>query len=191
MKKSIKYFFISLGKCLSYVYPTFAAVYISGIKSLVYTGWLSRSLNKIGKKSSICYSGTIWGGEYITIGNSVYIGKNAVITAWDKYEDQVFTPEIIIGDKTAIGEYCHISAISKIIIGENVLTGRWLTIVDNGHGRTESNDLSLPPMRRPLCSNGIIEIKDNVWIGDKVTILAGVTIGINAIIGANSVVVKD
>ena len=30
-----------------------------------------------------------------------------------------------------------------------------------------------------------------MWIGDKVTILSGVTIGKGAIIGANSVVTKD
>ena len=34
-------------------------------------------------------------------------------------------------------------------------------------------------------------IEDNVWIGDKVTILANVKIGHNSIIGANSVVTKD
>ena len=42
-----------------------------------------------------------------------------------------------------------------------------------------------------LCSKGPVVIEDNVWIGDKVTILGGVTIGDNAIIGANSVVTHD
>ena len=34
-------------------------------------------------------------------------------------------------------------------------------------------------------------IGDNVWIGDKATILAGVTIGEGAVIGANAVITKD
>ena len=34
-------------------------------------------------------------------------------------------------------------------------------------------------------------IEDNVWIGVNTTILKGVTIGENSIIGANSLVVKD
>lgn len=40
-------------------------------------------------------------------------------------------------------------------------------------------------------SKGSVVIGNNVWIGDKVTILPGVTIGDNAVIAANSVVTKD
>ena len=36
-----------------------------------------------------------------------------------------------------------------------------------------------------------LSIGDNVWIGDKATILPGVTIGDGAVIAANSVVTKD
>lgn len=42
-----------------------------------------------------------------------------------------------------------------------------------------------------LESKGEVVIGNNVWLGDKVTILAGVHIGDNVIIGANSVVTKD
>ncbi|MDR2406844.1 MAG: sugar O-acetyltransferase, partial [Bacteroidales bacterium] len=38
---------------------------------------------------------------------------------------------------------------------------------------------------------GSVVIEDNVWIGDKVTILPGVHIGYGSIIGANAVVTKD
>lgn len=49
----------------------------------------------------------------------------------------------------------------------------------------------LPPLFRPLFSKGPVIIGKNVWIGDKATILPGVTIGDGSIIGANSVVTKD
>ena len=42
-----------------------------------------------------------------------------------------------------------------------------------------------------MYSKGPVIIQDNVWIGEKATILPGVTIGEGAIIGANSVVTKD
>lgn len=78
-----------------------------------------------------------------------------------------------------------------ISIGNNVLTGKWVSIVDNDHGLTDRATLKLPPLDRKLVSKGEIRIGDNVWIGDKVTILSGVTIGENAVIAANSVVTKD
>ncbi|TDE33719.1 DapH/DapD/GlmU-related protein, partial [Antarcticimicrobium sediminis] len=48
-----------------------------------------------------------------------------------------------------------------------------------------------PPTRRPLVSKGPIFIEDNVWIGDKATILAGLTVGRGATVAANSVVTTD
>lgn len=48
-----------------------------------------------------------------------------------------------------------------------------------------------PPILRPLTSKGKVTIGRNVWIGDKATILPGITIGDGAIIGANAVVTHD
>lgn len=44
---------------------------------------------------------------------------------------------------------------------------------------------------RPVITCKPVHIKRNVWIGANVTILPGVTIGENAIVGAASVVTKD
>ena len=51
--------------------------------------------------------------------------------------------------------------------------------------------MCIPPNERPIISKGKIKIGDNVWIGEKVTILAAVTIGEGAVIAANSVVTKN
>ncbi len=40
-------------------------------------------------------------------------------------------------------------------------------------------------------SKGSVTIGKNVWLGDKVAILPGVTIGDNVIVGANSVVTSN
>lgn len=42
-----------------------------------------------------------------------------------------------------------------------------------------------------LFSKGDVTIGDNVWIGDKATVLPGVTIGDGAVIAANTVVTHD
>ena len=51
--------------------------------------------------------------------------------------------------------------------------------------------IGVPPARRKLDSKGPVMVGDNVWIGRCTTILSGVDIGDNCIIGANSVVTGD
>lgn len=127
----------------------------------------------------------------ITIGENSYVGHHAIITAWQHYGDDHFDGDIVIGKGACIGEYNHITAIGHMRIGRNLLTGRWVTITDNGHGTTDFATLQQPPMVRRLYSKGNVTIGDNVWIGDKATILPGVTIGDGVVIAANSVVTKD
>ena len=98
---------------------------------------------------------------------------------------------ITIGDNSHIGDNVHITAINKVSIGNNVLTGRWVTITDNSHGQFSSTELQVSPEERKLYSKGPVVIEDNVWISDKVTICPGVTIGKGSVIGANSVVTKS
>ena len=72
-----------------------------------------------------------------------------------------------------------------------MLTGKWVTITDNSHGETDKDTLGMRPQKRPVTSKGPVIIGNNVWIGDKATILPGVTIGDGAVIAANAVVTKD
>ena len=161
------------------------------LKILLFTFWIQSYLKSIGRKCRINIDIHLQGGKYISLGNNVSIGKRVDLTAWDNYCDVKFTPEISIGQNTKIGDDCHITSINKIIIGSNVLFGKKITVTDNAHGNTSFDSLKIPPYLRPLYSKGPVIIEDGVWIGDKVTILPGVTIGKNAIIGANSVVTKD
>lgn len=100
-------------------------------------------------------------------------------------------PNLIIGNNVSIGEYAHITCARHIEIGDGLLTGRFVLITDNSHGTSSPNEIMLPPLARPVHSNGPIVIGKNVWIGDKVTILPNVTIGDGAIIAANAVVTKN
>lgn len=133
------------------------------------------------------------GEKYCSIGRNTHFGKFAVVTAHDyhKQSGSKFEPEMIIGENCDFGDYIHLTCINKIYIGNNVLTGRWVTISDNSHGHTDKETLSKSPKSRNLVSKGTIKIGNNVWIGDKATVLAGVKIGDGAVIGANCVVTKD
>ena len=135
--------------------------------------------------------GLIEGYKYISIGSNTSFQRDLYLTAWDQYGDQQFVPELKIGSDCFIGAWNHITCVNRIVIGNGLLTGKWVTITDNSHGTTDYKDLQIPPAKRKIYSKGPIIIGNNVWIGDKATILAGVTIGDGAVIAANSVVTKD
>lgn len=131
------------------------------------------------------------GTQYISIGKGSEIYNGIILTAWDRFNNQTFTPLIRIGENTKINEHNHISACNSIKIGNNVLTGRYVYISDNSHGATVSDQLDMHPLNRPLVSKGPVVIGDNVWIGEHACVLSGVTIGNGAIIAANAVVTHD
>lgn len=131
------------------------------------------------------------GERFISLGAGVVIGRGAQLTAWDRFGNQRFNPTIRIGDGTSIGDGAHITAVNRIELGKNVLTGKYVLITDNSHGAMDPAELETAPNKRPLVSKGPVVIEDNVWIGEKASILPGVHIGRGAIIGAGAVVTKD
>jgi acetyltransferase-like isoleucine patch superfamily enzyme len=188
----MKSVFVFSGKLLNLIFPLRFAEYLKKIRRAINTGYYGRTLKSIGRHSSIDYPVTkLQGGEYISIGDYVFVGKNSVLTTLASNYNDPFTPKIVIGNNVAIGDDCHFTAINKITIGANVLFGKKVTITDNSHGKNSLEEIPISPIKRELYSKGPVVIKDGVWIGDKVTILPGVSIGANSIIGANSVVSKD
>lgn len=128
---------------------------------------------------------------YIKIGENTKIGRFSIIAAHSKYNQQIFNPQINIGKNTVISDYVNITCINKIIIGDGVGIGRWVTITDNFHGSQTREESEMSHKSRPLNSKGDVVIGNNVWIGDKTTILPNVHIGNGCVIGSNSVVTKD
>jgi len=157
----------------------------------IHSIWLSFEFLEFGEKSFIGNDCTLRGAKYIKIGKETSIGRHGVLTCWDKYRGKSYSPSISIGDNVSIGEYSHITSTNAIHIGSNVLTGRRVTITDNSHGDNTWHDLNIPPIDRDLYSKGPVIIEDNVWIGDKVSIMPGVTVGKGCVIAANSVVTRS
>ena len=128
--------------------------------------------------------------DCVSFGDGAYIGHHTVIEVWKKYSKDR-NPRLVVGGNACIGEYNHITCVNCIQIGENLLTGRWVTISDNNHGDNSWEQMHQAPASRPVTSKGPVIIGDNVWLGEKVTVVSGVTIGDGSVIAANSVVTKD
>lgn len=187
----MKIVFYWLGKLFSFIVPYKFIEILYSIRSVFYTGMISHNFKFFGKSKVSGPFTKLLGSKYIFVGDDISFGYNVTLTAWDNHMEQTFAPIIEIGSGTVIGDECHITAINKIIIGRNVLMGKKITISDNSHGKILCEELRMPPLKRELYSKGPVIIEDGVWIGDKATVLAGVTIGENCIVGANAVVTKD
>jgi acetyltransferase-like isoleucine patch superfamily enzyme len=141
-----------------------------------------------GKNSLLAPHITLLKPQNIKIGRNTSIMQYCIL---ETSNDIKLHPRLEIKDHVSIGEYTHITCANHIEIGNGVLTGRFVLITDNGHGKSDISEMTTPPLSRSIYSKGPVIIGQDVWIGDKATILPNVTIGKGAIIAANAVVTKD
>ena len=189
MKLVIAIFFFFL-----FLYPYKLHKIFNSARNVFYSLWIRNFIGKVGVHSKICYPCSLQGEgqKNILIGDYTVINSSTILGCWVKYEQQEFPKaSITIGNHCSIGEYNHITACNKITIGNGLLTGRYVLISDNSHGGLSDEEALTPPIKRELKSKGEVVIGNNVWLGDKVAILAGVHIGNNVIVAANAVVTKD
>ena len=194
MKKVISAILSPLIWVISRIYSYRLSRFFRKCWNSVYTLWIGSFLGEMPLDSKIASPCGLSkeGSKQIFIGHHSFIDSHCILGCWKgRGIGCEETPSIRIGDECTIGEYTQISACSKIVIGNGLLTGRYVYIGDNSHGGLSYEEASTPPNKRELISKGPITIGKNVWIGDKVTILGGVTIGDNVIVGANSVVTHD
>ena len=131
------------------------------------------------------------GLKYIEYGKGFTTGRSCRIEAYPQDKRSI---AVKIGENFQMNDYVHITGASRVEIGDNVLIASKVYITDLSHGSYQGNEHdSHPesiPKERPLFNKPVL-IEDNVWIGESVSVLPGVTIGKGSIIGANSVVSKD
>ena len=129
--------------------------------------------------------------RHIKIENGFTTGFGCGIEAYPQKD--TLAPILVFGKNVEINDYVHIAAGEKIVIGNNVLIASKVFISDINHGNYKGENQDSPlstPNNRKLSTNPIV-IKDNVWLGEAVCIMPGVTIGFGCVIGASSVVTKD
>lgn len=139
-----------------------------------------------GKDSIIMHPSNIPDSQYIKIGSNVTILQNARIQVFNKLTGN--DANVTIGNNCYIGTSLSILAGANVEIENDVLIASNVLITSENHGMNPESEI--PYMNQPLLCKPV-KIKEGTWIGEKVSILSGVTIGKKCIIGTNAVVTKD
>lgn len=133
----------------------------------------------------------IRGKKNISWGNNFSVGFGCRLEAYGD-DNKIL---LQIGNNVQLNDYVHITAMSKVTIGDDVLMASKIYISDCTHGNYSSNinllsSPSVKPSEREMFAKEV-SIGNRVWIGEFVSILPGVKIGDGSIVGANSVVTKS
>lgn len=97
-----------------------------------------------------------------------------------------FNPELSIGDNSGVGVNCIVSGETHI--GNDVMMGPDCIMYSYSHAHDR---LDIPMTEQGFGAPTPIHIGNDVWIGARVIVLPGVTIGNHVIVGAGAVVAKD
>lgn len=94
--------------------------------------------------------------------------------------------KLIVGSHTFFARNCTVNVVEKVSIGSHTLFGPGCLIIDHNHGMAPDRRID-----QQTCISKPVVIGSNVWCGAGAVVLAGVTIGDGAVIGANAVVIND
>lgn len=133
---------------------------------------------RLGQASRI----TCWSRNGIEIGQDFSLGEHSFLSnGFNPFGD---IGSIRIGSHVGIGAFSYICCPSSLTIGDNVITGQYLSIHAQNHVFTTPG----VPIRLQGTTSLGVHVGADCWIGAKVTILDGVTIGAGSIIAAGAVV---
>jgi acetyltransferase-like isoleucine patch superfamily enzyme len=126
-----------------------------------------------------------YGEDGMRIGDYSWIGSHSSLKV--SFSFNTHGRFIFIGKHVGIGEYAHIGGAGGLMIGDDCIIGPYFSCHPENHNFYNEDEL----IRHQGVRRKGIYIGNNCWIGAKVTVLDGVTIGNNSVVAAGSVVTKD
>lgn len=152
----------------------------SHIIPVLWARWCLRGATHVGKLVRV------WGRPSIRNDGTLLIADRVrLISTTATLELAVRGGILEIQEGTYINYGCSIAAMKLVRIGAHCLLGTHVMITDNQFHRLE------PERRFELPESAPVILEDNVWLGGRVIVLPGVTIGKDSVIGAGSVVTHD
>lgn len=138
---------------------------------------------------------TLINRRLVTFGKGFSAGPHLRIEVLDAeyyrgdIRDSPGKPRVEIGSRVKLNNNVHIGCAYGITIGDDVLVGSNVLIIDHDHGATSNShpeDMRLPPDKRPLVGKPI-HIGNSVWLAENVSVLAGTRVGDGCVAGCNAV----
>lgn len=148
---------------------------------------LRPQFERLGRGSYVGRARMLSNPRFMNIGDNVIIRSNARLEAIRHYKGRTFTPHLEIGDNTFIEFDAHIACAGSVVIGKNVLIAGGVFISDHNHSMPEGEG---SPLDGPLVVKAV-RIGSGCWIGERCSILPGVTLGERCIVGAGAVVTRS
>lgn len=122
---------------------------------------------------------------------NVYVGTGTTILTGSRiqlYPLEGNMPKIVFGENCYIGYHNSFLAAADIVIGNEVLMASNILISSENHSTNPESDT--PYMDQPLKASPVY-IGDGTWLGERVMVMSGVSIGKKCVIGGGSVVTRD
>ena len=111
------------------------------------------------------------------------VGANVICRNFENF--RLPSGKLILHDGVFINNSCSFNCMERIEIGNGTMMGEGVRFYDHGHVYTTEK------IEKWQWSTAPIRVGRDCWIGSNVTILKGVTIGDNTIIGAGCLVRND
>jgi UDP-2-acetamido-3-amino-2,3-dideoxy-glucuronate N-acetyltransferase len=129
----------------------------------------------------------------VKLGKDVKICEFVNLYGCEIGDDSKIGPFVEIQKGAKIGKNCKISSHTFICEGvtveDNVFVGHNVTFINDIYPRATTGDGRLQTDEDWVCVPTLV--KKGASIGSSTTLLCGITVGENAIVGAGSVVTKD
>ena len=133
-------------------------------------------------QEKIIQDGT-WNVFQIDATANFVIGDNVICRNFENFH--VSSGKVILHDGVFINNSCSFNCMERIEIGSGTMMGEGVRFYDHDHIYTAEK------IEKWQWTTAPIRVGRDCWIGSNVTILKGVTIGDNTIIGAGCLVRKD
>ena len=118
----------------------------------------------------------------VQIGHNSSLGRNSRIECTGSL--QTLGKGIQIGDNVGLGADCFYGCAGGIVIGNDTIIGNYVSFHSENHSIADRD----VPIRLQGVEHAGITVGENCWLGAKVTVLDGATIGSGCVIAAGSVV---